>query len=160
MDKAYRKITLEPLRWLRKSADQNATHAESALGYMYFKGEGVPQDDVQAIAWYRKAADQGLPLAQQSLASMYFKGQGLQRDYAQALAWYEKAAEQGDAVSQATSSYIVWVFVSTGCCPTPSWFSKGGFLENRRPKTKSPAHQAGLLNNPGRGVASVAAGRS
>jgi TPR repeat protein len=52
---------------------------------MYFKGEGIPQGDVQAIAWYRKAADQGFPLAQQSLASMYFKGQGLQQDYAQAL---------------------------------------------------------------------------
>src|SRR5207248_11686347 len=42
-------------------------------------GEGVPQDDKQAVACYRKAAEQGYPLAKQALGSMYFYGEGVQR---------------------------------------------------------------------------------
>jgi len=31
----------------------------SQLGWAYQKGEGVPQDDAEAVKWYRKAAEQG-----------------------------------------------------------------------------------------------------
>ena len=33
--------------------------AQARLGWMYEKGEGVPQDYAQAAAWYLKAAEQG-----------------------------------------------------------------------------------------------------
>jgi len=33
--------------------------AQYNLGVMYAKGQGVTQDNVQAVAWYRKAAEQG-----------------------------------------------------------------------------------------------------
>ena len=33
--------------------------AQAVLGVMYDNGEGVPEDDAQAVSWYRKAAQQG-----------------------------------------------------------------------------------------------------
>jgi len=41
--------------------------AEQGLAYMYVKGQGVEQDDTQAVAWYQKAAEQGDPVAQTRL---------------------------------------------------------------------------------------------
>ena len=34
---------------------------------MYANGEGVPEDDAEAVRWYRLAADQGLIAGAQSL---------------------------------------------------------------------------------------------
>jgi len=34
-------------------------YAQYMAGYMYLKGQGVPQDPVQALAWYRLAAENG-----------------------------------------------------------------------------------------------------
>ena len=31
----------------------------SALGFMYDEGRGVPEDDLEAVKWYRLAAAQG-----------------------------------------------------------------------------------------------------
>jgi uncharacterized protein len=43
----------------RTLADQGDMVAERSLGLMYFRGQGVPQDYVQAFAWWRQAAVQG-----------------------------------------------------------------------------------------------------
>ncbi len=62
------------------------------LGLMYYKGQGVPQDDAEALKWFRKAAAQDLAAAQNSLGVMYVNGQGVPQDYAQAHMWYNLAA--------------------------------------------------------------------
>ena len=41
---------------------------------MYDRGEGVPENDAEAVKWYRKAAEQGLADAQHNLGMMYDKG--------------------------------------------------------------------------------------
>ena len=51
-------------------AEQGHANAQFALGYMYFIGDGVPQDDEQAIYWHKKAAEQGHIGAQQALDEM------------------------------------------------------------------------------------------
>ena len=38
---------------------------------MYDNGEGVPENDAEAVKWYRKAADQGYAQAQFNLGVMY-----------------------------------------------------------------------------------------
>jgi TPR repeat protein len=38
---------------------------------MYDKGEGVPEDDKEAMKWYRLAAEQGYASAQSNLGVMY-----------------------------------------------------------------------------------------
>ena len=81
-------------------AEQGEADAQYHLGSMYYRGEGVPHDDKQAIHWYTKAAEQGHVGAQFILALMYKNGQGVPQDFKQAIQWYTKAAEQGDVDAQ------------------------------------------------------------
>jgi len=67
---------------------------------MYGQGQGVPQDDAEAIRWYRLAADQGNASAQYNLGVMYRRGDGVPQDYAEAIRWYRLAADQGNASAQ------------------------------------------------------------
>ena len=45
-------------RWLRLAADKGHVGAQSALGFMYHLGQGVPRSDVDAIKWLTLAASQ------------------------------------------------------------------------------------------------------
>ena len=62
---------------------------------MYANGEGVPEDDAEALKWYRMAAEQGNAPAQFSLGFMYANGEGVPEDYVRAYAWYNLSAAQG-----------------------------------------------------------------
>ena len=49
----------EAVRWYRAAAEQGFADAQSNLGLMYDKGQGVPQDYIQAHMWYNLAASSG-----------------------------------------------------------------------------------------------------
>jgi TPR repeat protein len=85
---------------LRARAEQGDAEAQFTLGRMYGKGDGIPQDGVQAVAWFRKAADQGHAKAQNGLGVMYASGQGVPQDWVQAVMWFRKAADQGEPMAQ------------------------------------------------------------
>lgn len=88
------------LRVFRPLAAQGDAKAQSRLGNMYSKGNGVPQDYGQSAVWFHKSADQGFAKAQHNLGVLYEQGLGVGQDYAQAAFWYHKAAEQGLDASQ------------------------------------------------------------
>ena len=88
------------LRELRPLAEQDHAGAQSYLGFMYYKGHGVPQDYAEAVKWYRKAAEQGDAKGQYSLGVMYDIGLGVPEDDAKAVKWFRKATEQGNAKAQ------------------------------------------------------------
>ena len=67
---------------------------------MYDKGQGVAQDDTEAVRWYRLAVAQGYALAQFGMGVMYAYGQGVAQDDAEAVRWYRLAAAQGYALAQ------------------------------------------------------------
>ena len=81
-------------------SEQGHALARFHIGYMYFKGLGVPQDNAEAVKWYLKAAKQGIGNAQFNLGFMYGSGWGVRRDDAEAFKWYLKAAEQGLKAAQ------------------------------------------------------------
>ena len=83
-----------------EAAKQGSAIAQFNLGAMYHKGEGVPEDNVEAVKWYRKAAKQGHAEAQYNLGLMYRKGEGVPQDDVEAVKWYQKAVEQGHASAQ------------------------------------------------------------
>ena len=85
------------------AAESGDAMAQWVLGFMYFNGEGVPQDYSEAAAWYRQAAEQGHANAQRNLGWMYANGRGVPQNDAEAVAWYRQAAEQGDAQSKTIS---------------------------------------------------------
>lgn len=75
--------------------------AQYNLAAMYEHGDGVEQDDKNAIYWYTKSAEQGNAEAQIKLGFTYETGEGgLAQDYKQAIQWYTKAAESGHAYAQ------------------------------------------------------------
>ena len=80
----------------RHLADQGDAIAEYRLGVLYDKGQGVPQDHVEAARWYRKAADHGYADGQSILGTLYLAGLGVPQDYVQAYMWLTLAAVQGD----------------------------------------------------------------
>ena len=84
------------MKWYRLAAEQGNAAAQNNLGLMYGLGQGVPQDDAEAVKWYRLAAAQGYAGAQYNLALMYAKGDGVPQDYVQAHMWGNLAAAQGN----------------------------------------------------------------
>ena len=90
----------EAVRWYRRAAEQGYARGQSALGFMYAHGEGVPEDDIEAVRWYRFAAEQGWVNAQYNLGLMYADGEGVPEDDEEAVRWYRLAADQGYASAQ------------------------------------------------------------
>jgi TPR repeat protein len=93
-------VAADDLQTLRKKAEAGDAISQFNLGLMYDKGEGVAEDDAEAVKWFRKAAEQGHATAQFNLGLMYHNGSGVPKDDVAAVKWYRKAAEQGHAQAQ------------------------------------------------------------
>ena len=82
--------------WL-PMAEQGYAKAQFNLGVMYAKGQGVKQDDFEAVKWFRKAAEQGDADAQAILGFLYLLGErGVQVNKSLAKEWFGKACDNGD----------------------------------------------------------------
>jgi TPR repeat protein len=77
-------------------AEQGDATAQNNLGVMYENGDGVPQDDAEAVNWFRLAAEQGLADAQSNLGIMYEYGKGVLQDNVMAHMWYNIASANGN----------------------------------------------------------------
>jgi putative methionine-R-sulfoxide reductase with GAF domain len=85
---------------LRKLAEQGDAEAQWDMGFRYHNGQGVPQDDAQAVRWFQRAADQGHVNAQATLGAYYWAGRGVPKDLSQAYFWSAVALHQGDRDSE------------------------------------------------------------
>jgi len=102
-----KEITEETKEWIRR-AEQGDFGAQYSLGYMYYRGEGVPQGYQEAMKWFRKAAEQGFQHAQVYLGLMYYYGGGVPQDHQLAVKWYKLAAEQGVSMSMPQLEGVPW----------------------------------------------------
>jgi TPR repeat protein len=82
------------------AAERGNAAAQLLTGFNYSLGDGVLQDDKQAVSWYRKAAEQGYDRAQFILGVLYENGTGVPQDDKQAMEWYSKADKQAYANAQ------------------------------------------------------------
>ena len=101
-------------------AEQGQVDAQYNLGFMYFNGQGVPQDNETAIKWYTLSAEQGNVDAQYSLGGMYAHGIGVPQDYKTALKWFTLSAEQGNAPTQLQ---LGWMYVEGKGVPKDSVYA-------------------------------------
>ncbi len=85
---------------LLEKAKQGDAKSQVGLGLCYERGEGVPEDKVEAVKWYCKAAEQGYAEGQFNLGYCYDAGVGVPEDNVEAVKWYRKAAEQGHVMAQ------------------------------------------------------------
>jgi TPR repeat protein len=76
-------------------AEHDDAKAQSGLGYLHYRGLGVPRDATAAAAWFQRAAEGGEPGAQLFLVLMHYYGDGLPQDFELAHVWSEIALGGG-----------------------------------------------------------------
>jgi TPR repeat protein len=86
-----------PFDALRKLAETGDVRAQWIIGTRYHNGEGVPQDDAQAMRWFERAADQGYVDAQATAGAYYWAGRGVPKDLTRSYFWSTVALRQGDS---------------------------------------------------------------
>jgi TPR repeat protein len=62
---------------------------------MYDNGEGVPENNSEAVKWYRRAAEQGNATAQNNIGVMYDEGKGVIQNNVIAHMLFNLAGSQG-----------------------------------------------------------------
>jgi TPR repeat protein len=91
-------------RILTPFAKQGTSSAQHRVGLMYFYGQGVPEDEKQAVFWLRKAAEQGNVDAMFEMGNAFLLGNQAAKLVAdpdrEAALWYFQAASAGHAVAQ------------------------------------------------------------
>ncbi len=102
----------------KAGAERGDRVAQYDLAMLYWRGEGVPRDRVQALKWLQQAAAARLSSAQFVLAQVYESGDGLPRDMQQATRLFEAAARQGhrDAQVSVATQYYRGPWCAAGLC--------------------------------------------
>ena len=90
----------EHTKHIENWANKGRGWAQSSLGDLYFKGEGVTRDYKTAIKWYKLAEQQGYVVAKRQLGLMYNTGKGCPQSYPKAIKYWKQSAKAGDAPSQ------------------------------------------------------------
>lgn len=83
----------------RAGAKGNA-EAQRRLGFMYYHGEGVAQDNPRAISLFEKAARGGDAESAHNLGTMYEYGMSVVPDEGRAAEWFRRAADLGEPYAQ------------------------------------------------------------
>ena len=83
------------IEMLTPLADRGDAVAQTKLGLIYARGEGVARDDVAALGWLTRAAEQNQSEAQFELGVMYRDGLGTPANGRLAMHWFERATERG-----------------------------------------------------------------
>lgn len=79
----------EARSWYERAIESgNHPGAQSNLGYMFMRPQGVVRNPVRAVYWFRRAARQGNPEAQSLLARQLLAGEGVERNPEQAYFWF------------------------------------------------------------------------
>jgi len=85
---------------LKARAEAGEASSQFMLGRAYFRGEGLPRDEKQALKWIEKSAAQGNADAITSMGFFYSQGIGVRKNEGKALEWFRKGAEAGSAASK------------------------------------------------------------
>jgi TPR repeat protein len=79
-----------------KAAERGYVAAQTDLGVLLSKGQGVAKNDVEAVKWYQKAANAGDHRAQLYLGYQYRSGRGVLKDRNMAQHWLSRARNSPD----------------------------------------------------------------
>ena len=80
----------------RKARAATDLQAITALGVMLAAGQGVEQDNEQAVYWFRLASRRQYAEAECHLAACYASGKGIDKNLHEAIRLYQRAAAQGN----------------------------------------------------------------
>ena len=88
------------LKKLMPLAESGHAAAQYNIGVMHEWGNGVPQDNSQALKWYKRSAELSHKDAQNNLGALYSKGEGTEQNFVEALKWFLISAENGSEGGQ------------------------------------------------------------
>jgi len=164
----YSRLSLEILQ---KRAAKGDLKAQLALGWRYYKGNGVPTNKTEAVSWWTKAAEQGDAEAEFALGEQKYEmgwdyefgsasvaQEKLQaaKCYREAFEWYLKSAQQGYANAQ---DAIAWDYeigqgVAQDKAEAAKWYAKAFQSYNQAAKQgdKDAQCRLGELYLQGQGV--------
>lgn len=91
---------------LKAKAESGEAAAQTRLGWIYQKGNGVKPDMKAAAKWFQRAADQDFPEALTALGEMTQAGQGVPLNLSEAARLYRQAAEKGSVAAQYNLAYL------------------------------------------------------
>jgi len=116
---AFIKNAVEAAKWFQESARGGYAPAQFELGLCFLSGNGVEQDEAEAMKWLGRAAGQGHQEAQKTIlektefelilkaaefgdarsqfriGTFYETGFGVRKSFEKAIEWFRKAADQG-----------------------------------------------------------------
>lgn len=129
---------LQDLLVLRSNADAGDASAQFELSRRYLKGDGLEQNDDEAIRWLRLAAEGGLPRAQAGMGWMYATGKGVGKDDTLSFSWYERAAVAGFPVAQYMLGryYDMGIGVAKDRALAKQWYEKAAAQDNEKAKKR------------------------
>ena len=85
----------EGASWMLRAAEAGLAEAQAQLGFCYFVGQGVGQDQEEALRWSIAAADQGHAWAQYRAAHILIRyGPRGQAEFVEAVKWLVKSFNQ------------------------------------------------------------------
>ena len=113
-------------RWFQKAADLGDSEGMQGMSWIYYNGNGVPEDKAEGAHWLKKAADHGNVEAMQSIAWDYEYGENVTKDYIEAMKWYMKAANLGSSRAMLSIGNLYqWGWgVPQDYTETMSWYKK------------------------------------
>ena len=77
-------------------ANNGDADAQVILGKLYYEGNVVEQDYIEAFEWFLKAAQQGDSYGWCWLGIMFYTGNGVNQDYDEALKCFATSARMGN----------------------------------------------------------------
>ncbi len=120
VERALQDVKQSPLiESILQKAQQGDAEAQTNLGWRYIRGDGVPQDDKEAVKWFQKAADQGQKVAMAFLSLCYTNGDGVPKNPQKAKELWNKANVNGIAETRKRKNRNVRMF---GAIAAPSTF--------------------------------------
>ncbi|HEY2082834.1 MAG TPA: tetratricopeptide repeat protein [Verrucomicrobiae bacterium] len=112
MEQAATAVVLEPapspvdINALKNKAEAGDPAAQTRLGWIYERGNGVKRDMKEAVKWFQWAAEENYPEALATLGEMNQAGQGVSRDITNAVKLYRLAADKGSVAGQYNLAYL------------------------------------------------------
>ena len=85
---------VKQVEWYKKSAEEGYDSGMCALAWCYHDGEGVQEDQEQAMAWFQKAYELHGDAAGDAANGIGLIYHG-QKNYVKQVEWYKKSAEEG-----------------------------------------------------------------
>lgn len=90
----------------RPLAEQGNGNAQSGLGLLYYRGQGIARDYGQAREWFWRAAGRKVVQAQMFLSLIYYHGNGVPANNVLAYMWADIALANGHSEAQEFRDFV------------------------------------------------------